>query len=185
MASYVGLDVLIPNILGTSNNDVESKKMVARRGYLERKAVFFDADFGPHVDSLISNDDDSTLTALIEEHQEETVRQFPLHKAALSGCFKTVRTLFKLLETPARVDGNGRTPLHMAAIGGTKEIIELFLNGDGAAKGPDMINSKDKNSQTPLILACRIGNAEVARQLAKSDAVDLSTRDNTSKAAIH
>lgn len=70
----------------------------------------------------------------------------------------------------------------MTAIGGTEGIFELFLGTEGAARAPDMINSRYHDSQTPLIISCRLGNTESARRLALTKPTDPSARDKSGKA---
>ena len=56
---------------------------------------------------------------------------------------------------------NGETALHLAARNGNREVIEALL-----AKGAD-VNVKDKRRFTPLKLANKLGNTEIADLLQK------------------
>ena len=58
----------------------------------------------------------------------------------------------------------GKKPLHIAAEGGNKEIVEILIN-NGAN-----INAKDEYGETPLMSACKMGRNEVADFLIKNGA---------------
>ena len=130
------------------------------------------------------------IKELLDSDPARTVNYFLLHKTAQAGCLKTARTLFNLLDNTAHIDQGGRTPLHLAALGGSTMIIRLLLGKDPCdgyprrAAVPKMIDIKDGNAQTPLIIASLMGNIEATRLLIKSGA-DLAMRDGAGKTALH
>jgi 7,8-dihydropterin-6-yl-methyl-4-(beta-D-ribofuranosyl)aminobenzene 5'-phosphate synthase len=86
-------------------------------------------------------------------------------KAAQQGDIDTVKKLLNknpdLLKTK---DENGITPMHVAANGGHKEIIELLLS-----KGADA-NIKDNNGRTPLFFAAGNGSIDICTLLIEKGA---------------
>ena len=190
MASYVGLDSIIPKILGSSVPAKDFKMINVRRGSSERTVAVSDTGSRYYLDCAICNDDDSVVKELLDSDPARTIIYFPLHKAARAGCLKTAQTIFNLLENPAQIDQDGRTPLHLAAIGGSTKMIRLLLGKDVSdthprrTNVPSMIDIKDGNSQTPLIIASRMGNIEATKVLIESSA-DLTIRDDAGKTALH
>lgn len=188
IASFVGLASIIPEILSSSASAKEPQKINVRRGYSER--AILDTEFRDYLDYAISNDNDIVVKALLDSEPARIAKYFPLHKAVLAGCLKTAQILFNLLENPAQVDQDGRNPLHLAAIGGSTKMIRFLLGknvSDAQARRtdiPNMIDIKDSNSQTPLIIASRMGNIEATRLLIEFRA-DLAIYDSAGKTALH
>lgn len=190
MASFVGLGSIIPEILGSPVPVKNLRTMNVRRGYSERVVVFSDTGSRYYLDCAICNDDDSVVKELLESDPARTIEYFPLHKAVQGGCLKTARTLFNLLDNPTQTDQDGRTPLHLAAIGGSTKILRFLLGKDVSDTYPrridvhDMMDVQDCNFQTPLIIASRMGNFKAAKLLIKSGA-DLAIRDGAGRTALH
>lgn len=190
MCSYIGLTSVLPEIPGSSVSVGGLKMIRVRHGCSKRAVAFVDTRPQYYLDCTISNDDDSVVKELLDSDPARTIDYFPLHKAAQAGCLKTARTLYNLLERPAQIDQEGRTPLHLAALGGSTEIIRLLLGNDPCggyprrAVVPKMIDIKDNNAQTPLILASLMGNLEATRLLIESGA-DLAIRDGAGRTALH
>ena len=190
ICSCIGLASVLPEILGSPVSTRELKMISVRHGYSKQDVAFPDTGSQYYLDCAISNDDDSVVKELLDSDPARTAKYFPLHKAAQAGCLKTARTLFNLLENPAQIDQQGRTPLHLAALGGSTKIIRLLLGKDPCdgfprrAVVPKMIDIKDGNAQTPLIIASLMGNLEATRLLIESGA-DLAMRDGAGKTALH
>ena len=90
----------------------------------------------------------------------------PLHMAAEGGHREIVDLLIAKgadinATAGAGGDGEGWTPLHEAAEGGHKKVVELLI-----LKGAD-INVKNGDGRTPLDLAIKHKNAEIADILRK------------------
>lgn len=68
------------------------------------------------------------------------------------------------------VNEMGRTPLHLAALGGKIEVVRAVM-----AFGP-VIDATDRMGRTPLMLACISGSDEVVRTLVVAGA-DVNARD--------
>jgi hypothetical protein len=85
-----------------------------------------------------------------------------LHEAVVHGCLEDVRTVLK--DNPDLVfskDAYGWTPLHWAAEGGQKEVVELLL-----ASRPAAVNHRDEDyGATPLHYAVGKGHRDVAELL--------------------
>lgn len=190
MASFVGLASIIPVVLGSSVPIESFRTMNVRRGYTERAVVFLDTGSQHYLDCTICNDDDRVVKELLESNPARTVEYFPLHKAVQGGCLKTARKLFNLLDSPAQTDLDGRTPLHLAAIGGSTKILRFLLGKDVSDTHqrridvPNMLDVQDGNSQTPLIIASRMGNIKATKILIESGA-DFAIRDGAGKTALH
>ena len=82
---------------------------------------------------------------------------------------------------PDRQFSQGRTLLMMAVIRNDKEMIERLLSLDVYAD----VDIPDEDSNTPLIVACRKGYADIVKQLIKAGAqVNSQNKDGTSALMI-
>jgi len=88
----------------------------------------------------------------------------PLHCAAISGDYETVRYLLTLNNAVEVKDSTDRTPLHYAAQNGTKEMMELLMT-NGAK-----INARDCEGLTPLNFAMKAGKKDIESVLMKKGA---------------
>ncbi|KAH9498505.1 Transient receptor putative cation channel sub A member 1 [Bulinus truncatus] len=103
---------------------------------------------------------------------------YPLHLAAQSG---DVRIAKLLLENNARIDAlndEQATALHRAAALNHVQVV-AFL----AEKGAKIINKRDKDNYTPLLLAAFYGNVETVDLLLRKGA-DYTAVDKYDKTAI-
>lgn len=177
MASHTGLWPIVSHIL--AKNDVTThggdlRKISLRRGSLERYIAFLDGT-GPklYLECAIASDNVQAVIALIDELGEKIIDSYPLHLAAFMGSPKMVQMLLdrKIIPKPGRnIDEKGRNAIHMAALGGRPEILEL-LHQPLVEDNTNIYNQSDSNLDTPLILAMRAGNLAAARLL-----IDLSKR---------
>ena len=97
----------------------------------------------------------------------------PIHDAAGAGDVEKVRALLAVDRTAVDAkDGNGHTPLLIAAANGQIEVMKLLLE-KGAA-----VDAKDSNGSTPLTLAVWQGYLDMAKLLLeKGAAVDAKTNE--------
>jgi ankyrin repeat protein len=99
------------------------------------------------------------LDLAIEEKQREVLPLLkPLHMAAQTGEIEKLKEL--LQKYPQLVDTrdeDGRTPLHLAALRGNKEIVQLLFNKDVN------IDARDIDGFTPMQLAARNGHDSLAQ----------------------
>ena len=78
---------------------------------------------------------------------------------------------------PDRQFARGRTLLMMAVVRNDKEMVERLLSLDVYAD----VNSVDEDGETPLIVACRKGYADIVKQLIKAGAkVNLQNNEGMS-----
>lgn len=105
------------------------------------------------------------LDMAIEENQQEVIVLLkPLHLAVKEGNPSTFKEL--LSKYPRQVnarDENGRTPLHLAAAEGHKEIAWILVN-NGVNNGA-RLDEKDIDGFTPLELAEQSGQADLTQML--------------------
>ncbi|PIG87670.1 hypothetical protein AARAC_000827 [Aspergillus arachidicola] len=162
MACCIGLTSIIPDILGNSAPAKPMKVLHVRRGCTERFLTFHDTESKECLDCVISNDDDMA----------------------------TAQVLLDLLDDPGQIDRDGRTPLHLATLGGHVEIVRLLLgkceviDSKKRTDIPHIIDSQDGKRQTPLMLASQMGHIDCARHLIESGA-DISIKDATGKTVVH
>eukprot|EP00803_Ostreobium_quekettii_P007331 evm.model.scf_1535.3 EVM.evm.TU.scf_1535.3 scf_1535:22230-35004(+) len=104
----------------------------------------------------------------------------PLHAAAQTGSAATIRELLSFgADTEARTSGHRATALHVAALRGNLEAVEV-LAGEGKAD----VHSRQSDALTPLLLAAFCGHGKVVRALVAAGAV-MDARDAQNKAALH
>ena len=71
-----------------------------------------------------------------------------------------------------------RTPLHLAAFKGYKDVVELLLANKAE------VNAKDNNGQTPLHVAALKGHKDVAELLLANKA-EVNAKDNNGETPLH
>jgi ankyrin repeat protein len=94
---------------------------------------------------MYENDHDDILTAARSGDVDETA-------AVLSMDNRLTRV----------TDDDGRTPLHLAAMGGHRATVELLLHNNADP------NARDRFGRTPLALADSAGHAGVAELLRRA-----------------
>lgn len=104
------------------------------------------------------------LAAACGEPRAAPVPLPPLLDAARSGEVATLRALLDRGEGAEARDGNGRTALHWAAIGGSEQALELLL-----ARGAD-VDARAQLGMTPLHWAALAGKAGAADLLLRRGA---------------
>lgn len=87
-----------------------------------------------------------------------------LMKAARQGNQEIVNSLIAKGTPLDIVDFHGRTPLHMAVLGGEANVVKALI--DAGAN----VNARDGGGRTPLYLASAAGGYEIARALLLSGA---------------
>lgn len=91
-----------------------------------------------------------------------------IHEAVQKGDIKTVKKLLEDNPQLVNKENDSRTPLHIAAMQGKKEIAELIIK-----KGAD-VNIKDKNGITPLMYASVPGNNQDIVDLLLSNGAEIT-----------
>ena len=103
----------------------------------------------------------------------------PIHDACASGNVPQIKALLK--NDPSLVfikDNYGATPLHLAAINGHKDVVELLLASRADA------NAKNNKGWTPLHAAAAGGHREVAQLLFASGA-DIDAQAQEGETPLH
>ena len=95
----------------------------------------------------------------------------------LYDCYITSSTLtpYHFAASTEQVDEVGRTPLHVAALNGAKDVVLLLI-----ADYHCSVESRDRDGSTPLVLAAQRGHVETFDMLIEKGA-RISTRDNTAR----
>ncbi|OHF04301.1 hypothetical protein CORC01_00640 [Colletotrichum orchidophilum] len=179
MAGHAGLWPMVSFLLveddGSAHDGSSLPKMQVRRGGLERQIVFFDENRSKlYLECAIASDDVQAVRDMVDGLDEKTIDSYcPLHLAAFMGSPDMVLMLLEretVRQSSRNTDKRGRTALHVAALGGRREILEL-LQGPLVEGNIDIYNHRDKNWDTPLLLATQAGNVAAAKLL-----IDLSER---------
>ncbi|KAK6813851.1 hypothetical protein RU639_010620 [Aspergillus parasiticus] len=146
------------------------------------------------VESDLEREYDPEITHSIKpmDNQQSAVRMACCIglRAASGGCLKTAQVLLDLLDDPGQIDRDGRTPLHLATLGGHVEIVRLLLGKCEVTDTkkrtdiPHIIDAQDGKRQTPLMLASQMGHIDCARHLIESGA-DISIKDAIGKTVVH
>ena len=102
-----------------------------------------------------------------------------IHRAAEGGDLAAIRQLVEADATCIEAtNGQGFTPLHVAAVADQKAAIELLLSL-GAA-----IDARDEGRTTPLAVAAANGKTEIVRLLAGKGA-DIAAQDLSGMTPLH
>lgn len=190
MACYLGLTPIIPELLGSDMLSTSFAIVNMHRGSSERTVTILDNAAPYYLNCAISNDNADLAKKLFELGKPETAKYYPLHKVALGDSLNTFKTLFSLLDDPTETNEDGRTPLHMAAAGGSTGIIQLILSNSivkselRTTEDLSTLDQGDNKRQTPLIIAASMGHVEATKLLLQYSA-DVSIQDDTGKTALH
>jgi ankyrin repeat protein len=105
----------------------------------------------------------------------------PLHLAAYNGMPQVAKLLVSRGGNVKASSSDGATPLHSAAISikNNIQLLELLLS-----KGADVNSGRGTKIGTPLILAAKYGDVDVARILVNNGA-DINAQDASGNSALH
>lgn len=185
MASFLGL-AHVPTLLGQAKNFDEATTTRLRRGCLDLEVTILNNGSKFYLDCAILNDDISAVAALLEADEACVTKHFPLHLASLAGSPKMVWVLLETLEDTTAIDKDGRTALHMAAISGRVDVIQMIVGEDANSELAKKIDTRDGNFETPLLLATRMGNIDAVRFLAGlCEGRGISVGDKMDKTPAH
>lgn len=186
LAAYAGLKPVVISLLNTTVADRDVQMAVVRRGSTEHGILFMENESILHLDCAIAESDTKTIGRLLDLDAGMVKMRFPVHQASLMGKLEIVQLLHDKLSGPAQVDSDGRTSLHMAAVGGNVEIIGFIVSRQAHSLSSEeiILNKGDTNKKTPLMTAAHMGNAEAAQVLISLGA-DLLLRDRTGQTALH
>ncbi|UKZ82545.1 hypothetical protein TrVFT333_010334 [Trichoderma virens FT-333] len=183
IACYFGLTSLL-SILGYHDYSQRLQILHVRHGHSEHDAVVLRSEAVHFLDKASLSDDDQFMQILLNEDTDLISKYFPLHRAAVLGLSKAFKLLFPKRDDLPQVDIDGRTPLHMAAICGSIEIISFMIHQAETIAGHDILNILDKDGETALITAARLGNFQAVRLLVEAG-TDINIRNNLGKTAVH
>lgn len=106
---------------------------------------------------------------------------FALHYAAQCGYTEIVEYLLEKVKVdPTRLNDDGMTPLHCAAISGNAECCSIIL-----AYAPKLINDKENNGNTAVMIATKRGNLPVLKTLLSADDVDVNPVNEAGETLLH
>ena len=102
----------------------------------------------------------------------------PLHYAARRGNSQCVRRLIQEGSNPEAIDMDGDQPIHVAALSGDTNILQILLDA-----GVDVDVPHGEYGDTPLMIAIRVQNLLVVKHLLKCGA-DVSTESKRGQICI-
>lgn len=111
---------------------------------------------------------DRTSKALLKLARDRSLRDF----------FKTQRFLF------SAQDEDGNTPIHLAILYGNFDLLAIFTDVTASISFQNIINIKNNNNFTPLMIAAYLGEVEVCEYLLEANA-DLTITDSFGCNAVH
>ena len=107
-------------------------------------------------------------------------RRTMLNLVSQQGYIELVNNLLMQYRiNPLPVDSNGNSPLHHAAWGDRKDIVQLLITKHNCS-----VNVKNNNNQTPLHLVCSAGHISIVRELVEQKA-ELYIQDNDNNMPLH
>lgn len=130
----------------------------------------------------INDSSDETPGTFPEELRDEKGRTL-IHIAAANGQLVTLKSLLthssdiKLRLHELR-DLEGCTPLHYAAFGGHHTVVKELLSSAEPSILYEFINAVTNDGSTALMYACYFKQVRVARELIKSNFIDLTTKNS-------
>jgi len=125
--------------------------------------------------------------SLIEETLAQTpelasisnyANRYPIHAGILNSQHECVKVLVAVPGVDQLTDAKGRDALHYAAKYGDKQMVNICLHSSIPK------DSRDKQLQTPLILASIANNHEALSELIMFGA-DVNLTDNIQRSALH
>ncbi|XP_010416643.1 PREDICTED: ankyrin-3 [Camelina sativa] len=148
-------------ILACLNNHVDVAKILVA-GASSMKMVELDAAFSRQQSGIIDIILEWFPKLVLETDEEQSTL---LHKACKSGNLEMAKTLLDVdQEIAEKVNKDGLTPLHYAAISGSVEILKEFLN-----KAPSSFNSTTQGTtETVFHLAVKHQNTKAFIFMAQS-----------------
>lgn len=182
LARYFGFTSLLP-LLSDFNDETKTKTVHIRHGRLEYDTVLLHDEAIQHFTSSVVATKDQILKPTLGT-QRENLGVFLLHRIASLGLLEAFKIAYRSQDDLLKRDKDGRTPLHMAAICGSLDIITFIIHEAKQNLVADILNILDSHCETPLIIAVRLGHSKAAQMLAKSGA-KVDTQDITGKTAIH
>ncbi|KAK6269723.1 hypothetical protein POUND7_006828 [Theobroma cacao] len=109
-------------------------------------------------------------------------RQIPLHLAAVNGQTRLIEALLEPCpETIESVDMMQQNILHIAAKNGNVGVVSYILK---LPEMEDLVNSPDKDGNTPLHLAARNYHSDVVSVLSKNSKVEIRAINRSKRTAI-
>lgn len=103
-----------------------------------------------------------TSRALLRFAKDRSLRDF----------LKTQRYLLGVQDD----DNDGNTPIHLAILYGNLDLFSVFVDVASTIMGQNIINIRNKNHFTPLMMAAYLGEVEVCEYLIEAKA-DTKTTD--------
>ncbi|XP_028983201.2 LOW QUALITY PROTEIN: nuclear factor NF-kappa-B p100 subunit [Betta splendens] len=112
------------------------------------------------------------------------LRQTPLHLAVITKQAKVVEVLLRSGADPSLVDKDGRSPLHLAALGGDTTMLRLLLAHLGE-RYAHLVNTPDYHGLNPFHLAVRRDGERALRLLVDGGARINAVDQKSGNTALH
>ncbi|QYT04588.1 hypothetical protein H0G86_011490 [Trichoderma simmonsii] len=182
IACYFGLTSLL-SILSEVDHSQGLHTLRIRHGHSEHDMVILQSQTVHYLSTASLASDNQFVQPILKADTGVMSKYFPLHRAAILGLSEAFKLLFDKRSDFPKSDKDSRSPLHMAAICGSLEIISFIINEAKETKNM-VLNSLDKNRETALIIATRLGNFEAARLLVESG-TDIAVQNTSGRSAVH
>ncbi|KAM3862712.1 nuclear factor NF-kappa-B p100 subunit [Diretmus argenteus] len=112
------------------------------------------------------------------------LRQTPLHLAVITRQAKVVEVLLRAGADPSLLDKDGRSPLHLAALGGDDSTLRSLLAHLGE-RHAHLVNSADYHGLHPLHLAVKRDGERCLRLLVEGGAKINAPEQKSGSSALH
>jgi ankyrin repeat protein len=136
--------------------------------------LHFAASWGEHEVIKLLLDADQSVA-----YQADGDGSFPIHVAAFANKVRAVSDLLKGREDCAELrDANGRTFLHVAVLEESQSVVTYASKLQSRKFASSVMNMQDKDGNTALHLAVKMGNLWIFNALMKNRQVMLNLRNN-------
>ena len=98
----------------------------------------------------------------IEKDKMDEHKNTPMHTACVSGEKDVVSTLINAGANIMEVNDDKMTPLHVAVVERKLEIVKIIL-GMCAEKKDELLEAKEKDGNSPFLLAMKTGDEEIIK----------------------
>jgi len=110
---------------------------------------------------------------------------FPLYNRSKDGDVEMVKYLLELgADIYRKTTVSGSSALHGAIRGKAADVVN-FLLSKSKGDGGQFINQDDYQGNTPLMVACQIGQYDIVRELLKNKDINVNAFNKNNQTALH